>query len=581
MKTVLKKAVLVLISAVLLIGSFPGSFIPSFATEKEPETVEIDISNPFSYKLPDSLTKKSASSPAKAPSRAAKSAPSLPSQYDSRYFGFVTPVRNQGNTGTCWAHATMAAIESYELASGISGPDINYSESHLTWFTHNPKDESGLSNAKDGTNLGAEAYDYGGNRMDAAIALANTQGINNDDDYPLYPYEDTQYPFSEEDRYTHTSGRGIKDVVFLEDTNEIKQAIMTSGAVTASFCYATQFEKSATESGHMYYSYYCDTAYQSNHAVTAVGWDDFYPASRFKTDPGQDGAWLIKDSWGTFSKDNGYFWISYADASLGEFTSFSSLSLEDNYKNYSYTAISPVRLRSCTKYANIYTSSGYELISEVGILNFTAEADYTVKIYKNPSASNPESGTLIGSASRYLKNTGYYTFEFSGVSLEPGDRFSVVVSASSSETFWVALESSEAGEYVANTGESFRFNGARWLDSVSEGYGNAYVFVNTECSHRLTYETSESTCTSHGHTLSRCSQCGRSEETELPLAAHNYITQTTYAPNETVKFRKCLNCGETEILSRSAVMKTVTLADFLQRLFDLIFSSLYKWKIGR
>lgn len=572
MKNIIKKTACMLMSAVMLTGMTSFTGLTSFAAEDDTEYAVIDVSNPYSYKIPGA--KEAAQKKAKAPSRAAKSA--LPAQYDSRDFGFVTPVRNQGQTGTCWAHSTMAAIESYELANGISDNTVNYSESHLVWFALNPKDESGQSNANDGTNLGADAYDFGGNRMDSAITFANTEGINNDADYPLYPYEDEQYPFTENDRYTHTSGRGIKDAVFLETPDEIKQAIISNGGVMTSFCYSQQFEKSTYDSGHLYYSYYCDTAYYSNHAVTAVGWDDNYPASRFKTDPGTDGAWLIKDSWGTNSKDNGYFWISYADASLDEFTAFSTLSLEDNYNNYSYTGITPVQLLSCTRYSNIYTASGYELISTVGILNYTAEANYTVKIYKNPGSSNPESGTLAGTATRYLKNTGYYTFEFSDIPLNPSDRFSVVVSAASSNTFWVALESSNAGEYTAHEGESFRHNGARWVSTISAGYGNTYIFVNTKCSHRIEEESTASTCTVHGHVSSVCTQCEKViSDTELPLAPHNYTLNSSVTDDEILRYRTCENCGASELLSRNAITKTVTAGNIIQMLFDMIFAKIY------
>lgn len=31
----------------------------------------------------------------------------IPKQYDSRDYGYITPVRNQLAYGTCWAHGTM------------------------------------------------------------------------------------------------------------------------------------------------------------------------------------------------------------------------------------------------------------------------------------------------------------------------------------------------------------------------------------------------------------------------------------------------------------------------------------------
>ena len=42
----------------------------------------------------------------------------LPSRYDSRDYGYVTPVKTQGY-GDCWAHATCACIETYMIKHGM------------------------------------------------------------------------------------------------------------------------------------------------------------------------------------------------------------------------------------------------------------------------------------------------------------------------------------------------------------------------------------------------------------------------------------------------------------------------------
>lgn len=40
----------------------------------------------------------------------------LPSKYDSRELGYVTPIKNQnqnGSTSNCWAFASISALESF------------------------------------------------------------------------------------------------------------------------------------------------------------------------------------------------------------------------------------------------------------------------------------------------------------------------------------------------------------------------------------------------------------------------------------------------------------------------------------
>ncbi|WP_269851801.1 C1 family peptidase [Methanosarcina horonobensis] len=53
----------------------------------------------------------------------------LPSTYDLRTEGRVTPVKNQGQTGSCWAFSSIASLESYIL--GTEGESRDFSENNM------------------------------------------------------------------------------------------------------------------------------------------------------------------------------------------------------------------------------------------------------------------------------------------------------------------------------------------------------------------------------------------------------------------------------------------------------------------
>ena len=42
-------------------------------------------------------------------------------KYDSRDYGIVTSVKNQGNTNLCWVYGSLAAMETNILRQGFSG----------------------------------------------------------------------------------------------------------------------------------------------------------------------------------------------------------------------------------------------------------------------------------------------------------------------------------------------------------------------------------------------------------------------------------------------------------------------------
>ena len=85
----------------------------------------------------------------------------------------------------------------------------------------------------------------------------------------------------------------------------MKKALMEYGAVATSIYWSSSNLKGK--------NYYYSGGATSNHAVVIVGWDDTYSRNNFKTTPEGDGAWIIKNSWGTSGGDKGFYYVSYYD----------------------------------------------------------------------------------------------------------------------------------------------------------------------------------------------------------------------------------------------------------------------------
>lgn len=383
----------------------------------------------------------------------------IPSAYDSRDSGNVTSIKNQNPYGTCWSFSTMAALESSLLSQGIY-EDVDLSEYHLVYYNFKGVEDplGGLSN--DSITYAydmATALASGGNVTVAAHALANWVGAVEEDvvAYPTSSSSIEELPLTVESAY-------LNDIVHLQqawqinksDTAAIKQAIMDYGAVTGSFYYDVNYLNNG--------AYYTTEYTTSNHGVTIVGWDDNYSKSKFGTTPSADGAWLVKNSWGTWFGEGGYCWISYEDTSLQNTMCVLIGEKADNYdNNYQYDGTYMNALYSFYQATagNVFRVQDGDYAESLDAVAFeigSANVNYSIQIYtdlldeSNPTTGNARLTTPVTGTATFQ---GYYTIKLpESVLLEPNQSFSVVIDFDKGgEEFIVPVETSNTWNNIVYT----------------------------------------------------------------------------------------------------------------------------------
>ncbi len=419
----------------------------------------------------------------------------LPSRYDLRNTGRLTPVKDQGEYGTCWAYAAVAACESNYLTRSRSGnfsgslgnaSSLNLSEMFLAWFAY--RDEK----SKSFTSTSGNVLDQGGNEWQSTAVLARTGLVVES----AMPYG--KFPSRSARPESYPRVLRIKDATFAalehgspEQNRIVKQLIMDRGAVIIAY----HDDDNYFERRHS--SYFRKGKTQPNHMITIVGWDDSYPRQNFGRDkPSRDGAWLARNSFGARWGAGGYFWISYEQFHRSG-TAYTVEPVREKVRHYGHDDlgwIDSLRFGKGTNWAaSVFQVRGEgEKLSEAGFYTTDNGAKYTVLVYsygeKKPTASSLTSGKPIAEKSGTMDLAGYHTVKVSeGLALKKGEWFSVVVklkNPSSEEPLAVEQrEKDYSDNCVVGAGESyFSGDGKTWIDGKTlKTPSNACVKAFTLC----------------------------------------------------------------------------------------------------
>ncbi|MDO5851407.1 MAG: lectin like domain-containing protein, partial [Methanobacteriaceae archaeon] len=328
----------------------------------------------------------------------------IPETYDLRKLGLVTPVKAQGAKGSCWAFAAISSIESTLLKK--ENKTYNLSENHL-------QNLIGLYST-----IGLNFYDNGGNIL-AMVYLASWLGCVNSSDDPYYSFNIIS-PRLEE--VIH-----VQDVIFLDgranttDNNKLKEEVMQYGAISVG-CFYNETCYNETSC-----SYYDPSGTYSNHAVSLVGWDDNYDKNNFNTPAPDNGAFIVKNSWGSNWGDNGYFYVSYYDPVFAKNQNMAISNVESisNYDHIYQYELLPTMSKTYGKetiwYANQFISQQDETLDAVGTyFQDSSIYNYQINVYVNNELKLIQNETTTIS--------GYKTITLNQkIQLNKNDVFKVVI----------------------------------------------------------------------------------------------------------------------------------------------------------
>jgi len=259
-------------------------------------SLQVQVVGPFSRADAATTTSPLESSPKSPIASSGDPALGLPAAFNWCAQGGCTPVKNQGNCGSCWAFSTVGPLESNILLQDGETKDL--SEQYLVSCNTDGWDCDG----------GWFAHDY---HEDRKLPGEPEAGAVYEDDFPYVapPVPSCSSPYPHHEKIL--SWEYVGDSRSVPLVADIKQAILDHGPVSAAVC--------ATPSWGGYDSGVFDTdqtqwcidnhnGQSVNHAIVLVGWDD---------NQGTNGVWILRNSWGPDWGENGYMNIEYGVSSVG------------------------------------------------------------------------------------------------------------------------------------------------------------------------------------------------------------------------------------------------------------------------
>ena len=412
--------------------------------------------------------------------------------------------RDQGNANNCWDFASIGALESTlalkRYKNGLSTKKFDFSEAHLKYgarydmFLNNEKNNKGLDFNKED----------GGNFREALSYMTNGFGPI-DEKWLKYNSREPRIELSSIKNITQSATPlDTIDFSIINNTDEgeveklipkIKNHIKNYGGVYFSLNYFYGDGYSNLKN----HARYCDVPLQENqsptHAVLLVGWDDNYSASNFKKNPGKNGAWIFKNSYGNLSS---YEYLSYYDkTSYTETFGFVDAEEGKNFDyRYQHQVLPPIIDYHVNKgpvinqlsVAEVYSRDTANNGEKITRLSFDVPVAGNYEFFVN--GDNDDLTKLKSVSNKYL-DKGFHTIKLDSPVVLTGSKFAIGVKIPDvNNEFHLNYEpKSNIPGFTASensTGETFinfvdNNNSERWQDFIGRGKGNsslkAYVMI--------------------------------------------------------------------------------------------------------
>ena len=398
-------------------------------------------------------------------------------------------VENQKSTSQCWAFSTLKSMETNIAKRTGSKNLLNFSERHIDYATS--------KTFKDGTNPIAYDRELGGGLPLVALSyLTNGTGAVKESDMP---FEDNQNKINLSEinkpvdtvvtdyatlpiilkRYEKDAAGNTTSVTYSDSNGKIytpselkairdtiKKHIVEDGALF-SFTAGNKSIYYNIDQSNPTASVFDGTTYNCNnesitrdHAITIVGWDDNYPKENFVEGhrPSTNGAYIVLNSYGEESFDNGYLHISYEDALIESecycVTGTHAKDYNNIYQSDFYGGIYAIGTEELTSgfYGHTFSrrTSQVEYLDSVGI-TLSDYAKVEIYINTNGDSMNLSKLTKIGGTATELE-PGYHRLPVTRTTLK-NSQFSIVVKQTetgSDARFYFTVETPVKNTVFAN-----------------------------------------------------------------------------------------------------------------------------------